>query len=319
MPLRAIYKPEPASKRWAHRLLPYLAVLVSSAAALGLTLMSPAILERSLFLFFFAATGVCAWFYGLAPGVASAAVNALVMVNFVLPTTRPFHVADPYDWVRLAIFVLASLVVAGILARLRDTQRAFRLSEERFHLAHEIARIWAWEVDVATAKVTWSSSPGPAAESPEEPMQIWLQRIHPADRERVAAAMKRANETHKPYEIEFRVVLPQGETRWLASSGEFYRNQRGEQRMIGVNVDITLRKQAEESIETAAKGQMAGELAHQINNPLQGLTHALYLLRPQVAQTEAQHYSAIAESEAARVAQLVQAILRLYTRPGVML
>jgi len=319
MPLQAIYKPEPASKRWAHRLLPYLVVLASSAAALGLTLISPAILERSLFLFFFAATAVCAWFYGLAPGVTSVAVNGFALVYFVLPTIRPFRLADPYDWARFAIFVLASWVLASILAKLRDTQQAFRLSEERFHLAHEVARIWAWEVDVATAKVTWSSSPGTPAESSEESAQMWLQRIHPADRERVASAMKRADDTHKPYEIEFRVVLPQGETRWLASSGEFYRNQRGEQRMIGVNVDITSRKQAEENIEAAAKGQMAGELAHQINNPLQGLTHALYLLRPRVAQTDAQHYSAIAESEAARVAQLVQAILRLYARPGVML
>src|SRR5260370_39684667 len=113
MPLRAIYKPEPASKRWAHRLLPYPLVLASSAAALGLTLLSPAILERSLFLFFFAATGVCAWFYGLAPGFTSAAVNSFVMIYFVLPTTRAFRLADPYDWARLAIFVLVSLVLAG--------------------------------------------------------------------------------------------------------------------------------------------------------------------------------------------------------------
>jgi len=91
----------------------------------------------------------------------------------------------------------------------------------------------------------------------------------------VTAAMKARSGNEEPYEAEFRVVMRTNEIRWLASSGEFYRDQHGEHRMLGVNLDITLRKQAEETVEAAARGRMAGELAHKINNPLQGLTHAL--------------------------------------------
>jgi len=85
--------------------------------------------------------------------------------------------------------------------------------------------------------------------------------------------------------------------------------------MIGVNVDITVRKQAEKALEAAAKGELAGELAHQINNPLQGLMHALYLLHQQVSGSEVNQYSAVAQSEAERVSQLVKEILRLYSEP----
>ena len=85
--------------------------------------------------------------------------------------------------------------------------------------------------------------------------------------------------------------------------------------MVGVSLDISYRKEAESALQAAAKGQMAGELAHQINNPLQSLIHALYLLHQQVSETQAGQYSAMAQSEAQRVSQLVKEILRLYAKP----
>lgn len=85
--------------------------------------------------------------------------------------------------------------------------------------------------------------------------------------------------------------------------------------MIGVNIDITVRKKAEQALEAAAKEELAGELAHQINNPLQGLIHALYLLHQQVAESGANEFSLVAQSEAERVSLLVKELLRLYARP----
>jgi nitrogen-specific signal transduction histidine kinase len=114
--------------------------------------------------------------------------------------------------------------------------------------------------------------------------------------------------------VEFRTTTNTGQIRWLASSGEFYKTLDGRQRMIGVNIDVTARKIAEETLEAAAKAEMAAELAHQINNPLQALTHALHLLHTQVTQTSAQEYSTVAQSEVRRVSDLVRQILHLYPK-----
>ncbi|HVH89101.1 MAG TPA: histidine kinase dimerization/phospho-acceptor domain-containing protein, partial [Terriglobales bacterium] len=133
--------------------------------------------------------------------------------------------------------------------------------------------------------------------------------------DRVLATLKEAVDTAKRYEIEFRIVVSDGSLRWIASSGEFYKTLKGQGRMIGINVDITRRKLAEKALEAAAREEMAGELAHKINNPLQGLLHALYLLHQQSREVEVQRYAVAAQSEAERVARLVKELLRLYSEP----
>jgi K+-sensing histidine kinase KdpD len=315
MPLRSVYQPEPPLRRWARRLLPFICAALSSGAALGLTLLLPAISEKPFFVVFLAATAICSWLYGITSGLTSIGLNTFALTYFVVEPTRSLRISSRDDLIRLIVFAAISLALAWILAKLRTTQQALKLAQERFELAHEIARMWAWELDLPTGKVIWASGPRARTGVHELPLQVWFERIHPNDRERVTAALKRAVATQKPYELEFRVLTGEDKLRWIASSGEFCRTERGDQRMIGVSIDITLRKEAEKALETAAKGKMAGELAHQLNNPLRALIHALYLLHQQVAESEAQQYSVVAQSEAQRVSQLVKEILRLYSKP----
>ena len=315
MPLRSIYKPEPRLKRELRRPLPFATAALTSSAALGLSLLIPEIAEKPFFVLFLAVTAACAWLHGISSGLTSIIFNTLALEYFVLPPIGSLRIESRDDLIRLLVFVATSVLVAWTLAKFRSTQYALKLAQERFELAHEIANIWSWELDLPTGKVIWSSSSKRRAGQHEGSVQAWLEIVHPEDRDRVLAALKRAIETAKPYEIEFRILMPTGTVRWTASSGEFYKTEKGVQRMIGVNIDITLRKKAEEAVEAAAKGEMAGELAHQINNPLQGLIHALYLLHQQVAESDANQFSLVAQSEAERVSLLVKELLRLYARP----
>ncbi|HWC20442.1 MAG TPA: PAS domain-containing protein [Terriglobales bacterium] len=315
MPLRSIYKPESQLRRWGRRTFPYIAALLTSGAALGLSLLIPGISDKPFFVLFFIATSACAWLYGFLPACASVTFNALSLIYIVLRPAKTVGFASEESLIRLLVFIAASFMMAWLISKLKSTQQALSLAQERFELAHQIANIWSWELDLATGKVVWSSDPRDTAVRREDPVQVWLELVHSEDRERVLSALKRAVDTAQPYSIEFRIVLPDGRLRWVASSGEFYRSPSGEQRMIGVNIDITMRKQAESATEAAAKQEIAAELAHQINNPLQGLGHALYLLREQVAEAESSQYYAIARSEAERVSQLVKELLRLYPVP----
>jgi PAS domain-containing protein len=62
-------------------------------------------------------------------------------------------------------------------------------------------------------------------------------------------AIDYAMETHKPYAAEFRLRWPDGTVRWLAAKGKFYYSGGGEpERMLGMAVDITDRKLAEEAL-----------------------------------------------------------------------
>lgn len=316
MPLRAVYKPEPLLRHALRVCLPYVAAAAMSAVALGLTLLLPGAFTKPFYIFFLTAAGICALLFGLAPGLVSVALNAVALTYFVLPETGRLRVDNVEDRARLFALVLMSAVIVAALARLRATQRALRMAHERFQLAHGVASIWAWEMELPSGNILWSSTPVAANIPQQQPIESWMQKIHPDDQSKVLAAIRMAAQSSRPYQTEFRVLTRGGSVRWIASSGEFYKNIDGDQRMIGVNVDITARKTAEAAREAAAKGEMAGELAHQINNPLQGLIHSLYLLHRQVAATEAERYSEVAQSEAQRVSQLVAEILRLYKRPA---
>ncbi len=73
--------------------------------------------------------------------------------------------------------------------------------------------------------------------------------MHPEDRGLVWKAVKDAMETRSPYAAEFRVVWPNGTVRWVAAKGQFYYSPGGDpERMLGMAVDITERKDAEESL-----------------------------------------------------------------------
>jgi PAS domain S-box-containing protein len=96
-------------------------------------------------------------------------------------------------------------------------------------------------------------SPGTSTISAEE----FFACIHPEDRQRISeyfkAAAKRDN---GDYDSEYRIVLPDGSIRWIASQGRIIPERDGSsQRLMGVNYDITGRKIAEESLIKNLKGQ----------------------------------------------------------------
>ncbi len=73
--------------------------------------------------------------------------------------------------------------------------------------------------------------------------------MHPDDRKRVSEAIADVRQNQKLYAAEFRVVRPDGTVRWLAARGKFYYARNGSpERMLGVLLDITERKLAEDAI-----------------------------------------------------------------------
>ena len=78
--------------------------------------------------------------------------------------------------------------------------------------------------------------------------------VHPEERPLVAKAIADARQCQKPYAAEFRVVRLDGTVRWVAATGQFYYGTNGDpQRMLGMTVDITERKQVEESLRLFRK------------------------------------------------------------------
>ena len=76
----------------------------------------------------------------------------------------------------------------------------------------------------------------------------WLESIHPADRERVALEQSRALEQAEPYDIQFRVVWPDGSVHWLLCRGKVLQHDNRLSK-IEVTIDVTARKRAEAALD----------------------------------------------------------------------
>jgi PAS domain S-box-containing protein len=109
-------------------------------------------------------------------------------------------------------------------------------------------------------------------------------RVHPDDRALRDSVVKGAIETRSQYEIEYRVLLPDGTLRWIGSRGRCVTGENGTgARLIGVSIDITPRKFAEAEAlrhreelghlsRVAAVGELTASIAHELNQPLSGIT-----------------------------------------------
>jgi PAS domain S-box-containing protein len=123
-------------------------------------------------------------------------------------------------------------------------------SERRLEAAQHISHIGYWERDLVTNRYTWSDETYRIFGLPPQQRSLSFgdvqNMLHPADRQHRAAAVTEALRGGPRYDVEYRVVRPSGEIRFVHSLGDVLRDESGQpRRVFGTLQDITERKLAE--------------------------------------------------------------------------
>jgi PAS domain S-box-containing protein len=166
--------------------------------------------------------------------------------------------------------------------RIRADEK-LRRSEAHLAEAQRIGQIGSWIWNVATGECLWSREHfrifglDPEAFTPTK--ENTQRFIHLEDLPFVEETLKRAVREKNEFELEYRIIRPDGSIRYHRGIGRPLERGNGELEFIGMVVDVTERKQAEKALQEiqtelahvsrmTAMGEMAASIAHEINQPL---------------------------------------------------
>lgn len=240
----------------------------------------------------------------------------------------------------------------GACADVEDVKRAeeaLKHNERHLNQAQEIAHLGSWSWDVGTNVNTWSDENyrifGYAPKSIQPNYDVFAGSLHPDDRERVLLAASAALESDAPYDLECRIVRPDGTVRHVHCRGTVVRDDVGRPlTMAGTVLDITARKHLEAELirynedleqrvneraerirelesqraqaeKLAALGQLAAGVAHEINNPIAGIKNAFLLVKQAVPDAHPHaSFVPMIDREIERVTSIVRHMYQLYRR-----
>jgi PAS domain S-box-containing protein len=254
--------------------------------------------------------------------------------------TRDGHIVET-TWINLRLDDGQIIGLGQDVTRRKRDEQALRSSEERFRqIAENIEEIF-WVIDASRRVLyinpayerIWQQSVQSLYDDPG----TWINPVHPEDRE------KAWSDDPLCWDREFRLLRGDGSIRWVHSRAIPVRDSDGNARFgVGICTDITARKEMEERLrrhaqelnelvrqrterirelerqrveseKLVATGRMAARIAHEINNPLAGITSAFALIKDAVTPDH-RYFSYVerVEKEIDRIGRITRQMFEVY-------
>ena len=213
--------------------------------------------------------------FRLAGASTSATIVALMSIWGAVHGRGPFTESDPVSRVFfLQLFLLFNaapfLVLAVLVEERKSAEEAMRESWERFRLAAQAGKMFAYEWDASTDMMVRSPESLERLGN-DEPNQTSGRQIfancHPDDRERLAAAAAKLS-PEKPYlEVSYRTIRPDGTVMWVEGNGRAYFDDRGQMlRIMGTVADVSDRKKTEAALHQREEELLEAQRVSQVGS-----------------------------------------------------
>jgi PAS domain S-box-containing protein len=166
--------------------------------------------------------------------------------------------------------VTGLVVITEQLTAVRRAEAAAAASERRLRLAYDAAELGSWQWDMATGQVVWDKRLEEIFGFPpggyDQTFETWLGAIHPDDRASTMQIVNDAVEARSSYNLNVRIVWPDGSLHWIESLGRVTTDEAGKPTgTIGCVWDTTARRKVEQDLAAAFEAQqVASHLAEEM-------------------------------------------------------
>ncbi|MGQ9683945.1 MAG: PAS domain-containing protein, partial [Anaerolineae bacterium] len=209
--------------------------------------------------------------------------------------------------------------------RVRERTAALVESESRLRQAQAIAHLGHWSVNLQTSELNWSDEiyrifgHVPDAFAPNA--DAFYAAVHPDDRQKVREAVAAAFANDTVYQIDHRIVLPNGSVRWVHEEAVTEKDAQGRRlRMTGTVQDITERKLAEEALRQAkeeaerasrAKSEFLSRMSHELRTPMNAILGFAQVLQMQPLAPQQQEFVREIRQAGEHLLELIDELLDL--------
>ncbi|PAU95096.1 hypothetical protein CK503_02535 [Aliifodinibius salipaludis] len=161
-----------------------------------------------------------------------------------------------------------------LATQLRSTKSAFDKLQTWVGLSQEVADIGLWEYDIKNNELMWSDETFRIwGYEPDEIVPsdaIFMERIHPEDRDKVRKKFKQSLEKNSEYHIIYRLLFPDGKIKFVEAHAVHFHKDGKPVLTIGTNQNITTHEIEKQEIEKALESNQVilDEIHHRVKNNL---------------------------------------------------
>ena len=293
-----------------------------------------------------------AWFGGVGPGLVATMLSTLAFhYSFLHPINA--QGPQPREMPRLIMYIISNLLIGSLSVAQRTATESLKRTNEALHAesrergqaekkahrseaylaeAERLAKTGTWAYNPATEKALyWSDEMfrmhGLDPRQGPPTSEAFLERVHPEDRKSVHEAMWNAVRKRTAYEVEHRIILPNGMIKHIHALGHPVLNPTGDAvEVVGSAVDVTERERFREIESNLAHmnrvsmmGELAAALAHEIKQPIAAAitnanTSLRWLARDEPDLEEARKAIMRIANDGKRAAEIINRLRSFYTK-----